>query len=379
METISQNAKLAKRYLEEIYDKINLPPEEAEGDLFWRLLFLAAKSEDQFGKLINLNGQFMEYVEQHHGISVPALGGAEPVMPGIGQRMDRSGALPQGFCTRLLENLLEQVENQTPLAGVALGLLAILRMGLRSREALALSLGELCREICRVKLSQGKGTSRKIPVVSLLQEAANRRVQTLCRQLGISREKALDYPVTGAEQDAARMMEQKDFAEQARKIFLALGMQEEALKAYSSLLEEMGDSVGDQEVSVCAYMLRRDYITRLYNHTALPERMIRYLAGHAQADQKPYLPNDAELAAARLALEQTFPGTPSADGAAPVTVCRSAHTLAPGEILQITAAECGAPMTLTVTGQPGTAVDVVLTQRCDPPDDAPVWRNMIHE
>ena len=98
METISQNAKLAKRYLEEIYDKINLPPEEAEGDLLWRLLFLAAKSEDQFGKLINLNGQFMEYVEQHHGISVPALGGAEPVMPGIGQRMDRSGALPQGFC-----------------------------------------------------------------------------------------------------------------------------------------------------------------------------------------------------------------------------------------------------------------------------------------
>lgn len=44
METISQNAKLAKRYLEEIYDKINLPPEEAEGDLLWRLLFLAAKS-----------------------------------------------------------------------------------------------------------------------------------------------------------------------------------------------------------------------------------------------------------------------------------------------------------------------------------------------
>ena len=31
-------------------------------------------------------------------LSVPALGGAEPVMPGIGQRMDRSGALPQGFC-----------------------------------------------------------------------------------------------------------------------------------------------------------------------------------------------------------------------------------------------------------------------------------------
>ena len=307
METISQNAKLAKRYLEEIYDKINLPPEEAEGDLLWRLLFLAAKSEDQFGKLINLNGQFMEYVEQHHGISVPALGGAEPVMPGIGQRMDRSGALPQGFCTRLLENLLEQVENQTPLAGVALGLLAILRMGLRSREALALSLGELCREICRVKLSQGKGTSRKIPVVSLLQEAANRRVQTLCRQLGIPREKALTYPVTGAASNASCRMEEITFAAEAREIFRALGVQDETIAVYSGMLAFVKARTAEQELSVCAYILRREFVTRLYNRTELPQEMIRYLADTGHHAPKPYLPDGSELGEARLALEHSCP------------------------------------------------------------------------
>ena len=392
-DTRKQNISIYIRILEPAYSRIILPLPPGARAMLEEQLEQRVKSEGQYNTCVNLHNQFVDYLENNTKLDLLPLQNLKGKTISPEEKLQKRMTIPRSFTmefsARLLAFLLNQIETETPLAGVTLGMLVMYCMGLRSSEMLARTLGELYQNICYIG-TQKKGQKRtqtlkrgnsyrKLPVVSLLQEAANRRVQTLCRQLGISREKALDYPVTGAEQDAARMMEQKDFAEQARKIFLALGMQEEALKAYSSLLEEMGDSVGEQEVSVCAYMLRRDYITRLYNHTALPERMIRYLAGHAQADQKPYLPNDAELAAARLALEQTFPGTPSADGAAPVTVCRSAHTLAPGEILQITAAECGAPMTLTVTGQPGTAVDVVLTQRCDPPDDAPVWRNMIHE
>ena len=374
-ETISQNARMAERYLIAIYEKITLPPDEADAYLFRQLLFQAAKTKDQYDRLLNLHRQFMTYLAWYAGISIPALDGAAPVRSGPERRRNREGALPPRFWDGLAPELLEQLRRQTPQAGVALGMLAMFCMGLRSREVLALSLGALCRSPCPV---QAEGACRRIPVVGLLRQAADGQVAALCRRLGISRETALGYPVTGAEQDEARMMEQADFAAKAREIFLALGVQEEALQAYSGLMDEMKGDGAEQEVNVCAYILRRDYITRLYNHTALSQQMISYLAGHAQADQKPYRPNDAELAAARLALEQAFSAAPCADGAAPVTVCCSVHTLAPGEILQITAAERGDPMVVTITGEPGTAVDVVLAQRLDPPEDAPVCRNTIH-
>ena len=387
-ETISQNARMAERYLIAIYEKITLPPDEADAYLFRQLLFQAAKTKDQYARLLNLHRQFMTYLAWYAGISIPALDGAAPVRSGPERRRNREGALPPRFWDGLAPELLEQLRRQTPLAGVALGMLVMFCMGLRSSEMLARTLGDLCQNICyigtqkkgqrRVQTLKRDNSYRKLPVVSLLRQAADGQVAALCRRLGISRETALGYPVTGTEQDEARMMEQADFAAKAREIFLALGVQEEALQAYSGLMDEMKGDGAEQEVNVCAYILRRDYITRLYNHTALSQQMISYLAGHAQADQKPYRPNDAELAAARLALEQAFSATPCADGAAPVTVCCSVHTLAPGEILQITAAERGDPMAVTITGEPGTAVDVVLAQRLDPPEDAPVCRNTIH-
>ena len=54
------------------------------------------------------------------------------------------------------------------------------------------------------------------------------------------------------------MMEQADFAAKAREIFLALGVQEDALQAYSGLMDEMKGDGAEQEVNVCAYILRRD-------------------------------------------------------------------------------------------------------------------------
>ena len=391
-ETQKKNLSLYRRELWDPYSEIMLPLQPGDRAKLESRLEENTESDEMYNTCVNLNNQFMEYLESHTELDLTPLLHLKSKMISpeekFKKRMMTPRSLPPALRGELLAFLLTQINNQTPLAGVALGMLVMFCMGLRSSEMLARTLGDLCQNICyigtqkkgqrRVQTLKRDNSYRKLPVVSLLRQAADGQVAALCRRLGISRETALGYPVTGAEQDEARMMEQADFAAKAREIFLALGVQEEALQAYSGLMDEMKGDGAEQEVNVCAYILRRDYITRLYNHTALSQQMISYLAGHAQADQKPYRPNDAELAAARLALEQAFSAAPCADGAAPVTVCCSVHTLAPGEILQITAAERGDPMAVTITGEPGTAVDVVLAQRLDPPEDAPVCRNTIH-
>ena len=202
-----------------------------------------------------------------------------------------------------MPELLEQLRRQTPQAGVALGMLAMFCMGLRSREVLALSLGALCRSPCPV---QAEGACRRIPVVGLLRQAADGQVAALCRRLGISRETALGYPVTGAEQDEARGMEQTEFAAKARDIFLALGVQTKTFAVHGEMLALLKAGTPEREMSVCAFMLRRAFITRLYNRTELSQEMIRYLADTEQPGPKPYRPSDAALAAACLAMEQAL-------------------------------------------------------------------------
>ena len=302
-ETISQNARMAERYLIAIYEKITLPPDEADAYLFRQLLFQAAKTKDQYDRLLNLHRQFMTYLAWYAGISIPALDGAAPVRSGPERRRNREGALPPRFWDGLAPELLEQLRRQTPQAGVALGMLAMFCMGLRSREVLALSLGALCRSPCPV---QAEGACRRIPVVGLLRQAADGQVAALCRRLGISRETALGYPVTGAEQDEARGMEQTEFAAKARDIFLALGVQTKTFAVHGEMLALLKAGTPEQEMSVCAFMLRRAFITRLYNRTELSQEMIRYLADTEQPGPKPYRPSDAALAAACLAMEQAL-------------------------------------------------------------------------
>ena len=302
-ETISQNARMAERYLIAIYEKITLPPDEADAYLFRQLLFQAAKTKDQYDRLLNLHRQFMTYLAWYAGISIPALDGAAPVRSGPERRRNREGALPPRFWDGLAPELLEQLRCQTPQAGVALGMLAMFCMGLRSPEVLALSLGALCRSPCPV---QAEGACRRIPVVGLLRQAVDGQVAALCRRLGISRETALGYPVTGAEQDEARGMEQTEFAAKARDIFLALGVQTKTFAVHGEMLALLKAGTPEREMSVCAFMLRRAFITRLYNRTELSQEMIRYLADTEQPGPKPYRPSDAELAAACLAMEQAL-------------------------------------------------------------------------
>ena len=285
-ETISQNARMAERYLIAIYEKITLPPDEADAYLFRQLLFQAAKTKDQYDRLLNLHRRFMTYLAWYAGISIPALDGAAPVRSGPERRRNREGALPPRFWD-----------------GLALGMLAMFCMGLRSREVLALSLGALCRSPCPV---QAEGACRRIPVVGLLRQAADGQVAALCRRLGISRETALSYPVTGAEQDEARGMEQTEFAAKARDIFLALGVQTKTFAVHGEMLALLKAGTPEREMSVCAFMLRRAFITRLYNRTELSQEMIRYLADTEQPGPKPYRPSDAALAAACLAMEQAL-------------------------------------------------------------------------
>ena len=279
------------------------------------------KSEGQYNTCVNLHNQFVDYLENNTKLDLLPLQNLKGKTISPEEKLQKRMTIPRSFTmefsARLLAFLLNQIETETPLAGVTLGMLVMYCMGLRSSEMLARTLGELYQNICYIG-TQKKGQKRtqtlkrgnsyrKLPVVSLLQEAANRRVQTLCRQLGIPREKALTYPVTGAASNASCRMEEITFAAEAREIFRALGVQDETIAVYSGMLAFVKARTAEQELSVCAYILRREFVTRLYNRTELPQEMIRYLADTGHHAPKPYLPDGSELGEARLALEHSCP------------------------------------------------------------------------
>ena len=58
------------------------------------------------------------------------------------------------------------------------------------------------------------------------------------------------------------------------------------LTHYTQLMAEIPlDKIRNEDTSVYAYILRRDYITRLYS-TSLSPQMIDYLSAHQQQDKQ---------------------------------------------------------------------------------------------
>ena len=319
-ETQKKNLSLYRRELWDPYSEIMLPLQPGDRAKLESRLEENTESDEMYNTCVNLNNQFMEYLESHTELDLTPLLHLKSKMISpeemFKKRMMTPRSLPPALRGELLAFLLTQINNQTPLAGVALGMLVMFCMGLRSSEMLARTLGDLCQNICyigtqkkgqrRVQTLKRDNSYRKLPVVSLLRQAADGQVAALCRRLGISRETALGYPVTGAEQDEARGMEQTEFAAKARDIFLALGVQTKTFAVHGEMLALLKAGTPEREMSVCAFMLRRAFITRLYNRTELSQEMIRYLADTEQPGPKPYRPSDAALAAACLAMEQAL-------------------------------------------------------------------------
>ena len=127
------------------------------------------ESDEMYNTCVNLNNQFMEYLESHTELDLTPLLHLKSKMISpeekFKKRMMTPRSLPPALRGELLAFLLTQINNQTPLAGVALGMLVMFCMGLRSSEMLARTLGDLCQNICYI------GTQKK----------GQRRVQTLKR------------------------------------------------------------------------------------------------------------------------------------------------------------------------------------------------------
>ena len=89
-----------------------------------------------------------------------------------------------------------------------------------------------------------------------------------------------------------------------KRIFREIGLSDQMLTHYTQLMAEIPlDKIRNEDTSVYAYILRRDYITRLYS-TSLSPQMIDYLSAHQQQDKQRYRPTRDELEPALHALEQ---------------------------------------------------------------------------
>ena len=387
-ETCASNRAAYERYLVPIYRRHTLPFDEADRQRFLQELEQLKRSTSSYNRLLNLHTQLMDYLSEVKGLYVgcarevqaKAFTGQELLQ----RRMGSVRSFTPEFRHKLLTKLLAMIENDDPQAALALGVLIMFCMGLRTSEMLACTLEQLTAPLCYIANQKKNQTRsgvlkrdssyRSIPVVTVLRRSAACRREAICRRLGLSAAEAGKLPAVGDDKDPLRMMDENVFAAAARKLFLTLGISDMLLKAYSDLMHTVPIEELRGEKSVCAYILRRDFITRLYNHTALDQKMISYLAGHAQEDKAVYLPNEAELSAALLAMEQAFGGTPMAAEAAPVPVCKTAYALSGGRVLQVIAAERGEPVEVTITGAPGTQVTLETSWRLEAPSASPVCR-----
>lgn len=181
--------------------------------------------------------------------------------------------------------------------GLALGVAAMLLLGLRTAEACAVQIGSLrLREgwfvVCPVLYQMKNG--ERIPILKtkaayrytiggpLMVRLIELRCQHL-RLLGYSEDEIAQMPLVSASSDSTRYADPSDLSAYAKDLLLACGYEEERMRAAYLLMEIAPDSDGQggKETEVTAYILRRDWLTRALHCCGMSAQDADYLIGHA--------------------------------------------------------------------------------------------------
>ena len=113
-----------------------------------------------------------------------------------------------------------------------------------------------------------------------------------------------DLPLVSSSKSIYEPEREAVVVEYSKRIFREIGFSDQILTHYTHLMSEISlAEIRKEDTSVYAYILRRDYITRLYS-TSLAPQMIDYLSAHQQQDKQQYRPTRDELEPALHALEQ---------------------------------------------------------------------------
>ena len=217
------------------------------------------------------------------------------------------------FRTRLLRVLIDAVYADGDDAPLALCLLLMMLCGLRTAEALGTHFSDFKMPYLYVsKQAHGRKVNgalksaqayRWVPVVSVLRDVIEHRRAHLKKYVRKASERS-DLPLVSSSKSIYEPEREAVVVEYSKRIFREIGFSDQILTHYTHLMSEISlAEIRKEDTSVYAYILRRDYITRLYS-TSLAPQMIDYLSAHQQQDKQQYRPTRDELEPALHALEQ---------------------------------------------------------------------------
>lgn len=383
--TIAQYGTYYAGTLRPIYEQFTLPFTASGFLLFQRALRDAAGSDstDALNKIIGCNEQFLDYLSQTRGVFIGVDYHVKRRQPTREEILKKRFAAVRSFTPQsrlnLLHRLVDALRANNGESAMALGLIIMFCTGARTTEALGYTFRDFEGEPYvymeyrgkrggRIKKLKSKNAYRWMPVVTLLADCVHERAAYVRTQTGLGT--VDDYPVVcGDAWD--EVLEAGRLSAYANRVMTEIGIGEELLQYYGSLMGEIGAAEVRNEDSICAYILRRDFITRLYNYTGLDHEMITYLSAHAQETRtqkdRQYHPSEDLLAQARIALEQyyivngfspeqTYP-LPTPHGALP-PLCDGTFALSAGSGCRFVGSEPGDALLLTIHGVPGTGVTI---------------------
>ena len=297
----------------------------------------------------------------------------------ISLRFKSIKSLSMDFRCKLIQYCVQCIDQQSDDAPLAMGILLCYCLGLRTSEMLAVTYGDIinrkyyyvCKQKSRSHVTNDLKTDngyRALPIPTILASSVRKSMDVLLHSANTPPKVLTRYPIVHGK-TIGTMMSATDFAAKARALFLDLGLPSELLANYEALKTSCNiDDVRD-ETSVCAYILRRDYITRLYS-TDLTDEMITYLSAHGQDGRDTYRPSTDDLRQAAIALDQHYndigvihrlPYIHPSPNCRPMAVREAAFALDAHETMCLSCTALDDTIIIKIKGKPGSTVRVYTT------------------
>lgn len=227
------------------------------------------------------------------------------VTPGKQMQLEQIKWIPVPVLARMADGLFRDIKN-----GLTMGVGLMLCMGLRTSEACAARIGELCCHDNYVTYNVRTQGADRTPVLKthnayrdviagkLLLDFVNTRREYLL-QHGYTQEQIDQMPAVSHPDDPTKAVDSGDVSNYARSIMLAAGYSADDYNQASRLMviEPDYEVDGSPMVSVAAYIFRRCYATMLCNYCdIMPGSGIEdYLLGHARKSKLPIDPQNPEI------------------------------------------------------------------------------------
>lgn len=221
------------------------------------------------------------------------------VVPGRRYQFEQIKWIPISVLSRLVVLLFARIES-----GVCMGIAAMLSLGLRTGECVAILIGELeLIDGCmvkykvahqgpdRIKILKTDNAYRIVLAGKLFYDLIVMRIEYL-KGLGYSDEEIKEMPLVSREDDPKKPIIGEKLSEMARNLLLEAGycMHDMILASQLMVLEPDFEVDGSIMRSVSAYIFRRHFATMLCNCCDLfPDSGIEdYFLGHARKKPLPF-------------------------------------------------------------------------------------------